>query len=78
MNTNVKFPSARPRSPEQALSAIIEASDLVVLEGRHLLVIDLSPGLEDYLGAFGAEESELELDDWPEEDDPLENDGLNS
>lgn len=65
-------------SPEQALSAIIEHSDIVDLDGKHLLVIDLFPGLEVYLGAFGAEESELELDDWPEEDEPLEKDGLES
>lgn len=74
MNTKAKFLPARPRSSEQALSAIIERSDIVDLAGKHLLVIDLLPGLEAYLGAFGAEESELELDDWPEEDEPAEED----
>ena len=78
MNTKAKFQPIRPMSPKQALSAIIERSDIVDLNGKHLLVIDLLPELEAYLGAFGAEKSEFELDDWPEEDDPAENDGLES
>lgn len=63
-----------PASPEQALWAIIEASNVIDLDGYHFLVIELPPSLEAYLAVFGADQTELELDDWPEEDDHAEDD----
>ena len=71
---NVDSPTHRPTNAKDALTMIIECSEIIGRNGRHYLVTDLSPALEDYLAAFGTDEADRELDDVLEDDDPWEDD----
>lgn len=57
---------------KHAISQIIELGDFACLRGGRVLVVELTPELEDYLAAFGSGREDLEDDDPGEDDTPRE------